>query len=46
MENLNYLFFAYAAIWTGLFIFLLQIAKRLSTLQKQVKALQEEMKSQ
>ena len=41
MENLSFLFIAYAAIWTGLFIFLVQISRRLSMVQKQVKALQE-----
>jgi CcmD family protein len=45
VDNLNYLFFAYMAIWTGIFLFLLQIAKNLSTMQKQVETLQQERES-
>lgn len=45
MDNLSYLFFAYAAIWTGLLFFLVQIAKRLSVMQKQLESLQQEKES-
>jgi len=45
MNNLGFLFVAYAAIWTGIFVFLLQIARRLSVMQKQVQSLQQEMES-
>lgn len=45
MENMTYLFLAYAAIWTGLFVFILQISKHLSGLQKQVESLQQDMQS-
>ncbi len=45
MDNLSYLFIAFAAIWTGLFVFLLQIGKRLTIMQKQVEALQPERES-
>jgi CcmD family protein len=44
MEKMTYLFLAYAAIWTGIFIFLLQIARRLSVMQKTVEALKQEIK--
>ena len=43
MENITFLFLAYAAIWTGLFLFMLFIAKRLSNLSKQVNHLQKEL---
>lgn len=46
MSNLGYLFLAFAAIWTGLFIFLLLLAGKLSGLQKQVKLLKQELKSE
>lgn len=44
MTNLTYLFIAYAAIWTGLFIFLLQIGKKLTQQQRAVESLKEELK--
>ncbi len=44
MENITFLFLAYAAIWTGLFLFMLIIGRRLSTLHKQVERLQKELK--
>ncbi len=43
MGNITFLFWAYVAIWTGLFVFMLQIARRLGGLQKQVKSLQQEL---
>ena len=45
MENMTYLFLAYAAIWTGLFVFILQISKHLSGLQKQVESLKQEIQA-
>jgi CcmD family protein len=45
MEKMTYLFLAYSAIWTGIFIFLLQIARRLAVMQKTVDALKQEIKS-
>jgi CcmD family protein len=45
MENVRFLFAAFAAIWTGLFVFLLLIARRLTHLQRDVKTLQQEIKS-
>ena len=44
MTNLTYLFIAYAAIWTGLFIFLLQIGKKLTQQQRVMESLKEELK--
>ena len=41
MGNLGYLALAYAAIFTGLFIFLLNIAKKLSLMQKEVELLKD-----
>lgn len=41
MDNLGYLALAYAAIFTGLFIFLLNIAKKLSLMQKEVELLKD-----
>ncbi|MBN1559260.1 CcmD family protein [candidate division KSB1 bacterium] len=40
-----FLFAAFAVIWTGLFVFLLMIARRLTSLQQEVKSLRREMKS-
>ncbi len=44
MSNLHFLFLAYAAIWTGLFIFLLQIAKKLTQQQRVLDSLKDELK--
>jgi CcmD family protein len=44
MGNLGFLFAAYAAIWTALFIFMLQIARRLSSLQRDVETLKQDVK--
>lgn len=45
MTGVKFLFAAYAAIWTGLFAFLLLIARRLTRLQRDVHSLQQEIKS-
>jgi len=42
MDNLYYLVIAYAVVFTGLFLFLLQIAGRLTRLEKKIKALQSD----
>lgn len=42
MDKLTYLALAYAAIWTGIFIYLVGIARKLSFMQKEVKLLKEE----
>ena len=44
MHSMTFLFAAYAAIWTGLFIFLLQIGKRLTSVQRDLKILQQHVK--
>ena len=44
MGKLEYLALAYAAIWTGIFIYLLNIAKNLTNMKKEVKLLKEEVK--
>jgi len=43
MENLTFLFAAYAAIWSGIFIFLLIIARRLTVLSRGIDALKQEI---
>ena len=43
MDNLVYLFIAYVAIWTGLFIFMLQIGKKLTQQQRDIANLKEEL---
>jgi CcmD family protein len=43
MGKLEYLALAYAAIWTGIFIYLLNIAKNLTYIKKQVKLLKDEI---
>ncbi|MDZ7314939.1 MAG: CcmD family protein [candidate division KSB1 bacterium] len=44
MTKLGYLFLAYSAIWTGLFIFLLAILRRLTKLEEQLLELKEKLK--
>ena len=41
MGNLGYLFLAYAAIWSGIFIYLVNIAKKLTLMEKEIKLLKE-----
>lgn len=41
MNNLLYLFLAYAFIWTALFVFLLSIAARLSRMQREIRQIHE-----
>ncbi len=41
MSNLIYLFFAFLAIWTAIFIYLLMIGAKLTRLQKTIRALEE-----
>ncbi len=43
MGKLEYLALAYAAIWSGIFIYLLNIAKNLTTVKKQIKLLKDEI---
>lgn len=43
MGHLAFLFVAYAAMWSGLFVFLLRIAKQLSDLEQEVKSIKQEM---
>ena len=43
MGNIGYLALAYAAIWTGIFIYLMNIAKKLSFMQKEVKLLKNQI---
>jgi CcmD family protein len=45
MEKMTFLFLAYSAIWSGIFIFLLQIARRLGVMQKDLDAIKQEIKS-
>ncbi|MBN1480953.1 CcmD family protein [candidate division KSB1 bacterium] len=42
MGQLTFLFMAYAIIWTALFLFMLQISKKLTNLRREVKSLQED----
>ncbi|NOY61298.1 MAG: CcmD family protein [Calditrichaeota bacterium] len=41
MSNLTYLFIAYAFIWTAIFLYLLNIGKKLSFMQREIKLLKE-----
>ena len=41
MENLNYLFAAFAAIWIVIFVYLLLIQNKQRRLQKQIDTLRE-----
>jgi|GEM_PF-3575246 len=43
MNNLTYLFTAYAAIWTLLFLFFLSSSKKLIRLAKEVEALKKQI---
>ena len=43
MGKLEYLALAYAAIWTGLFVYLLNIAKNLTSIKKQIKLFKDEI---
>lgn len=40
MENLNFLFWGYAIGWTLIFVYLIQIGRRESTLRRKVSDLQ------
>ena len=40
MENLNFLFWGYAIGWTLIFVYLIQIGRRESTLRRKVMDLQ------
>ncbi|NIA30094.1 MAG: CcmD family protein [Actinobacteria bacterium] len=42
MSNLTYLFIAYAFIWTAIFLYLLNIGKKLSFIQREIKLLKED----
>ncbi len=41
MSKLTYLFIAYAFIWTAIFLYLLNIGKKLSFMQREMKLLKE-----
>ena len=41
MGKLGYLFIAYAFIWTGIFVFLLSIARKLTNVERQLELFQE-----
>jgi CcmD family protein len=42
MDKLSYLALAYAAIWTGIFLYLVNIAKKLSFMQREVLLLKKQ----
>lgn len=42
MSNLTYLFLAYAFIWTAISVYLLNIGKKLSFMQREIKLLKED----
>ncbi len=44
MNNLLYLFIAYAFIWTGLFVYLLTIAIKISKARKELELVREKSK--
>jgi len=41
MHDMTYLFLAYTIIWMALFIYVLQLGRRLARLQKQLDALKK-----
>lgn len=43
MKNLTYLFAAYAVIWSLLFLFLLNSARKLSHLAREIEALKKKI---
>ena len=44
--NLTYLFIAYAVIWTALFLFILNISKKLKQTSKEIELLQQHLDTQ
>lgn len=46
MNRLTFLFLAYALIWTVLFVFLCNIARKISSLKRQVDLLQDALGNQ
>jgi len=46
MNKITFLFWAYTAIWTGLFIFMLKIAHDLKAQQQKLKLLDERLRAQ
>lgn len=45
MQNLTFLFIAFAAIWSGLFLFLLRVARQLTVLQRDVEMLKQDVQN-
>jgi CcmD family protein len=43
MTNLSYLFAAYAAVWMGLFVYLLRLSRRSRELEEEIRDLRRQL---